>query len=109
MDKPTSTTYNPKQPSRTNSHTGSKCRVRSLGRKYGQNAIFSVTDGILSVIGCLSGEKIKVDSWEKRILSDEESKNPNHPFPKKGRNTCLVQEQPQFSLDTTDNLKSLKK
>ena len=81
----------------------------SMGRKYGQNAIFSVTDGILSVIGCLSGEKIKVDSWEKRILSDEESKNPNHPFPKKGRNTCLVQEQPQFSLDTTDNLKSLKK
>jgi hypothetical protein len=29
MDKTTPTTYNPKQPSRTNSHTGSKCRVRS--------------------------------------------------------------------------------
>jgi hypothetical protein len=29
MDKPTPTTYNPKQPSKTNPHTGSKCRVRS--------------------------------------------------------------------------------
>jgi hypothetical protein len=40
----------------------------TMGRKYGQNAIFIVTDGILSVIGCLSGERIKVDSWEQRIL-----------------------------------------
>jgi hypothetical protein len=33
MDKPTTTTYNPKQPPKTNSHTGSKCRVRSLDLK----------------------------------------------------------------------------
>ena len=39
-----------------------------IGKKYGQNAIFSVANGILSVIGCLSGERIKVDSWEQRIL-----------------------------------------
>jgi hypothetical protein len=29
----------------------------TIGRKHGQNAIFGVADGILSVIGCFSGEK----------------------------------------------------
>jgi hypothetical protein len=33
MDKPTPTTYNPKQPPKTNPHTGSKCRVRSTVKK----------------------------------------------------------------------------
>ena len=40
-----------------------------IGRKYGQNAIFEISTGILSVIGCLSGERIRVDSWEKRIVA----------------------------------------
>jgi FRG domain len=30
MDKPTATTYNPNHPTRTNPHTGSKSRVRSI-------------------------------------------------------------------------------
>jgi len=42
----------------------------TMGRKYGQNAIFIVTEGILSVIGCISGERIKVDNWQKRILGN---------------------------------------
>lgn len=40
----------------------------TIGKKYGQNAIFSVTDGILSVIGCLSEERIRIEPWEKRYL-----------------------------------------
>jgi hypothetical protein len=36
--------------------------------RSGQNAIFEVTAGVLSVIGCLSGERISVDIWEQRIL-----------------------------------------
>jgi hypothetical protein len=45
----------------------------AIGRRYGQNAIFEITAGILSVIGCLSGEKIRVDSWEKRIVAGPSS------------------------------------
>jgi len=48
MDKPTPTTYNPKQPSKTNPHTGSKCRVRSLFQeKLGYTA---TTDDGLAVL-----------------------------------------------------------
>jgi len=43
-------------------------RAMAVGRRYGQNAIFEVTDGVLSVIGCLSGERIRIDIWEQRIL-----------------------------------------
>jgi hypothetical protein len=41
-----------------------------LGRQYGQNAIFEVSGGVLSVIGCLSGERVRVESWEERILAE---------------------------------------
>jgi len=41
-----------------------------LGRQYGQNAIFEVSGGVLSVIGCLSGERMRVEIWEKRILAE---------------------------------------
>jgi hypothetical protein len=44
-----------------------------LGSRYGQNAIFEVSDGFLSVIGCQSGNKIPVDEWQKRILADSSS------------------------------------
>ena len=44
-----------------------------LGSRYGQNAIFEVSDGFLSVIGCQSGNKLPVDKWEKRILADSSS------------------------------------
>ena len=40
-----------------------------LGGRYGQNAIFEVSDGFLSVIGCQSGNRLPVDEWEKRILA----------------------------------------
>jgi len=42
----------------------------AIGRRYGQNAIFEITAGILSVIGCLSEESVRVDEWEKRILGN---------------------------------------
>lgn len=42
-------------------------RAIAIGRQYGQNAIFEVTAGVLSVIGCLSGERISVDKWEQRL------------------------------------------
>ena len=45
-------------------------RAQAIGRQYGQNAIFEVTAGALSVIGCISGERIKVDDWQKRILGN---------------------------------------
>jgi len=48
-------------------------RALEIGIKYGQNAIFDVTAGVLSVIGCLSGERIRVDSWEKRIVAGPSS------------------------------------
>jgi hypothetical protein len=41
-----------------------------LGRQYGQNAIFEVSGGVLSVIGCLSGERVRIEIWEKRILAE---------------------------------------
>lgn len=41
----------------------------AIGRMYGQNAIFEVAAGVLSVIGCHSRERIKVGNWEERILS----------------------------------------
>jgi hypothetical protein len=40
-----------------------------IGRKYGQNAIFEIKTGVLWVIGCLSGERIRADKWEKRVIS----------------------------------------
>ena len=43
----------------------------AIGRRYGQNAIFEITAGILWVIGCLSGESVRVDAWEKRILGKD--------------------------------------
>lgn len=46
-----------------------KCAL-AIGRQYGQNAIFEVTAGVLSVIGCLSGERIRIDIWEQRILGN---------------------------------------
>lgn len=45
-------------------------RALVIGRQYGQNAIFEVTAGVLSVIGCLSGERIRIDIWEQRILGN---------------------------------------
>lgn len=45
-----------------------------IGEKYGQNAIFKIEDRILFVMGCLSGEKIRVENWEQRILSKSTSK-----------------------------------
>jgi hypothetical protein len=48
-------------------------RALAIGKQYDQNAIFEITTGILSVIGCLSGERIRVDNWEKRILSKNAS------------------------------------
>jgi hypothetical protein len=47
----------------------------AIGKKYGQNAIFEVTAGALSVIGCLSGERIRVDFLEKRILAKAGTEN----------------------------------
>jgi hypothetical protein len=43
-------------------------KALAIGKQYGQNAIFEVTAGVLSVIGCLSGERIRIDIWEQRIL-----------------------------------------
>jgi hypothetical protein len=48
-------------------------RALAIGRQYGQNAIFEVSDGFLSVISCQSGNKLPVDEWEKRILADSSS------------------------------------
>jgi hypothetical protein len=48
-------------------------RALELGRQYGQNAIFEISGGFLSVIGCQSGEVSPVDEWEKRILGDTSS------------------------------------
>ncbi len=42
----------------------------AIGRQYGQNAIFEVSAGMLSVIGCISGEKMRVENWEKRIVAE---------------------------------------
>jgi hypothetical protein len=50
-------------------------RALAIGRQYGQNAIFDITAGVLSVIGCLSGERIRVDSWLQRLIT-QESTNP---------------------------------
>ena len=47
----------------------SEDKALELGRRYGQNAIFEVSGGVLSVIGCLSGERMRVKTWEKRILA----------------------------------------
>ena len=46
-------------------------RALAIGNQYGQNAIFVVTAGVLSVIGCLSGERIRVDNWEQRLFGQE--------------------------------------
>ena len=43
-------------------------RALGIGRRYGQNAIFEITTGVLSVIGCLSGEKVRVDNWDQRVI-----------------------------------------
>lgn len=40
----------------------------AIGVRYGQNAIFEINTDILSVIGCLSGESVRVDKWEQRIV-----------------------------------------
>jgi hypothetical protein len=45
-------------------------RALAIGRQNGQNAIFEVSGGVLSVICCLSGERLRVDNWEKRILAE---------------------------------------
>ena len=50
-------------------------RALAIGRQYGQNAIFDITAGVLSVIGCHSGERIRVDSWLQRLIT-QESTNP---------------------------------
>jgi len=45
-------------------------RALGIGRRYGQNAIFEISTGVLSVIGCLSGERVRVDNWDQRVIEN---------------------------------------
>lgn len=45
-------------------------RSLAISSRYGQNAIFEVNEGTLSVIGCLSKMNIEVDAWERRLLGE---------------------------------------
>ena len=40
----------------------------AIGRRYGQNAIFEVVYDVLSVIGCLSGERMRAGAWKERVF-----------------------------------------
>ena len=50
----------------------SEDKALELGRRYGQNAIFEISGGFLSVIGCQSRKKLPVDQWEKRLLGNHD-------------------------------------
>jgi hypothetical protein len=46
----------------------SKEKALAIGKRYGQNAIFEVVFDVLSVIGCLSGERISAGAWKERVF-----------------------------------------
>lgn len=48
-------------------------RALELGCQYGQNAIFEISGGFISVIDCQSGEVLPIDEWENRILTNTSS------------------------------------
>jgi len=39
----------------------------AIARMFGQNALFEIKDGVLTAVGCLSGERITLGPWQSRI------------------------------------------
>ena len=39
----------------------------AIARKFGQNALFEIKEGVLTVVGCLSSERITLGPWQSRI------------------------------------------
>jgi Protein of unknown function (DUF3293) len=39
----------------------------TISRKFGQNALFEIKEGVLTVVGCLSGERITLGTFHSRI------------------------------------------
>jgi hypothetical protein len=39
----------------------------AIARMFGQNALFEIKEGVLTAVGCLSGERVTLGPWQSRI------------------------------------------